>query len=219
MSGKKIALIAIPAVIVIAIAAVFAVPALQKPSNGTPIVPASNQDCTAISPKVRTILVSIDGQNDETKTSAANTLVEQYCQRLQLVQEIGAMAYPGAGLVAYACDGASGRIGDSAFQNSLGSNTQIYCDGAFISIFEESENMLVNTEGYLDDLRQELENDDPEDNGNFTSTVNFEEAQAKVDEISEFARQAKSQLRSQQYFEAAKSMDRAAKLLDQLGQN
>jgi hypothetical protein len=123
------------------------------------------------------------------------------------------------GLVAYACDAASGKIGDSALRDSLAAHAQIYCDSAFIVIFEESEFMSATIDDYLDELIQQAESDresseDPDRPASNSTAVDIEEAKAKLQEASELAKKAKSQARSGQYYVAAKSLDSASKLLE-----
>lgn len=211
-SGKKIALIAVPVVAVaVAIAAVFALP-----STGDS---ADIRGCDAIERRVNTILVTLGGSTDETR-NATNVLVDEYCKRTQLVEEIGAMKSPAIGLVAYGCDAGSGRLGDEGFQQSLRPYATIYCDNAFVTIFEQSESLLAEADDFRDEILVELEggHGDPEGEAgnNATSTVNLEEVEAKFQEISALANQAKTLLRSDKYYDAAKAYDSATKLLDEL---
>ena len=211
-SGKKIALIAVPVVAVaVAIAAVFALPST---GDSTDV-----QGCDAIERRVNTILVTLGGSTDETR-NATNVLVDEYCKRTQLVEEIGAMKNPAIGLVAYGCDAGSGRLGDGGLQQSLRPYATIYCDNAFVAIFEQSESLLTEADDFRDYILGRLEGGqgDPEGNGsnNATSTVNLEEVEAKFQEISALANQAKSLLRSDKYYDAAKAYDSATKLLDEL---
>ena len=229
MSGRKVALVAIPiAVAAISLAAVFALPLQQTPdqdpagnedteSDNGQIIPASaTQDCNTVTNRVRNYVVFIDGQGtDETRIAAADALVDEYCQRPELVQEIGLMVNPGIGLVAYGCDAASGRLGDSALQGSLDEFVQIYCDSSLIVILEESEPLLVTIDNYQDELLQQAENTDDSDIGtsNATSTE-FE--QAKLKEAAESAKKAKSQAYADQHYEAARSFDAGARTLESL---
>jgi hypothetical protein len=236
LSGKKAAIVGIPiAAVAIALAAVFAFPSQLLPSTDLAggnepefdsVTPANSARCTDLSGRVRTI-VSLDAQAmDETRIAAADTLVEQYCQRPELIREIGSMSNPGIGLVAYACDAGSGRIGDSAFQSAAEGNRQIYCDNAFIVIFEESEQMINAAETYIDDLLQESESGDPDGEGsdggpaaNDTASDPADaETRAKLEQISEFAKNAKSLLRADKYYEAAKSLDSASKVSESLSE-
>ena len=210
-SGKKIALIAVPVVaIAVAIAAVFALPS----TGGNTEV----QGCDAIERRVNTILVTLGGSTDETR-NATNVLVDEYCKRTQLVEEIGAMKNPAIGLVAYGCDAGSGRLGDGGLQQSLRAHATTYCDNAFVAIFEQSESLLTEADDFRDYILGRLEGGqgDPGDgSNNATSTVNLEEVEAKFQEISALANQAKSLLRSDRYYDAAKAYDSATKLLDEL---
>ena len=223
MSGKKIALVAIPvAIVAIALAAVFAMPFLQNTpvpdSEGSaPIVPASAQDCNAVSPRVESILANAIGQaTDETK-GAANALVEQYCQKPELVREVSAMAIPARGLVAYACDVASGEIEGTGFQEQLAEYEEIYCNGALIVILEDSESLMVEAADYYESVLNQAESGDPE-TGERLPDVDVEEAEAQSQEIASLANKSQSQASEGQLYEAAKSLDKATKIVDSISQ-
>lgn len=220
MSGKKVAIIAIPVTVVaIALAAVFALPSQQglagddsNPDDNSQVVPASAKDCSTISPQVETIIAYGIGVATDETTTAANTLVDQYCQRQELVREISAMTNPALGLIAYACDAGSGRIGDSSIQDPLAASAQLYCDSALVTILEYSEELRVT----IDDYREQITNKDDSDNDPEMAEDSTEinaEAEAKLQEATSLASESKSQARAGQVYEAAKSLDNAVKLL------
>ncbi len=223
-SGKRAALVVAPVVaIAIVIAVVFALSSQMAgnrengddnspddgstPDGNTPTV----ESCDTVSGPVRSILASIEGIETEETRNASASLVDEYCQREQLVQEITAMARPAAGLVAYGCDAGSGRLGDDELQQALQGHAAIYCDNAFVTIFEDSEFLIVEVDDLREDLRTELE-----ENDNSTSTMDMEEVEAKLQEVADLANKAKSLLRSDRYYEAAKAYDTGSKMLDQL---
>ncbi len=227
-SGKRAALIVVPVVaIAIAIAGVFALSSQPAENNenadNNPAVDGnasagnitSVESCDSVSGRVRSILASIEGIETEETRNASASLVDEYCKRAQLVQEISAMSSPAVGLIAYGCDAGSGRLGDSELQRSLEGYATIYCDNAFVTIFEDSEFILVGIDDYREDLAADLEEGDG-GSGNATSTINMEEVEAKLQEIADLANKAKSLLRSDRYYEAAKAYDSVSKLLDQL---
>ena len=230
MSTKKVAIILIPiAVAAIALATVFALPLQQVPDqelagsedseqeNGE-ITPAASAtiDCTTITNRINNYIVFIDGQGtDETRIAAAKTLVDEYCQRPELVQEIDAMVNPGMGLAAYGCDAGSGMIGDSALQASLGKYAEIYCESSLIVILEESEPLLVTIDNYQDDLLQRAENTDDPDIGTVNATsTKFE--QARLEEAAELVENAKTLAYDGKLYDAAKSFDAGAKIVESL---
>ena len=221
VSGKKIALVAIPVIAAIALAAVFALPYMQSmpeadSDDNASIVPASAEDCSAIGPRAGAIIANGIGQATDETEAAADTLVEQYCQRPELVSEISAMINPGLGLVAYACDVGTGKITEPSFQGSLSAYTQFYCDGALVAILEESEFLRVSIADYREQiLNQDDAGEDP-DVGN-SSDIDVEEAEAKLQEASGLVDKTQSQARAGQYYEAAKSLDNAVKLIDSIG--
>ncbi|MCI0563181.1 MAG: hypothetical protein MN733_32280 [Nitrososphaera sp.] len=234
MSGKKVALVVVPVVaIAIIVAVIFASPFQVPPSQGLPetndianendreIIPAdtnSEPKCDAVTNRVTAAVVNIDGDGtNETRKEAARLLVDEYCERPLLVNEISAMASPGNSLVAYACDAGSGKAGDDALQDSLGAYGTVYCESAIVIILEEAEFMIEAANGYREELLQEQEEaaEDPEAFGNST-TVNMEEIEPKLQEIVDLAKRAKSLVRSGEYYDAAKSLDGASKLFEQL---
>jgi hypothetical protein len=232
VSVKKVAVILIPiAVAAIALGIVFALP-LQMPDqdlagtedteqdNGqiTPAAASATEDCTTVTNRVNNYVVFADGQGtDETRIAAAKTLVDEYCQRPELVQEIGAMMNPGMGLVAYGCDAASGMTGDSTLQASLEEHAEIYCDSVLILILEESEPMLVTIDNYQDELLQQAENTDDPDIGTVNATsTEFEQAQLK--EAAELVKMAKTLAYDGKLYEAAKSFDAGAKIVESLSE-
>lgn len=221
MSGKKVAIVAIPvAVVAIALAAVFALPSQQDlagddsiPDDNSQVVPANAEDCSAISPKVETIITNgIGVATDETRT-AADTLVEQYCQRPELVREISAMANPGRSLIAYACDVGSGQIEDAVFQKPLVDYEDIYCSGALVVILEDSESLMVAAADYYESILNRVDSEDPETGGRFHD-IDVEEAEAQLQEITNLVNKSKSLARDGQLYEAAQSLDKAVKLID-----
>ncbi|MGI0029591.1 MAG: hypothetical protein ACREAQ_07770 [Nitrososphaera sp.] len=227
-SGKRAALIVVPVVaIAIALAGAFAL--LPQPAgdsenadnnptadgNASAGNITSVESCNAVSGRVRSILASIEGIETEETRNASASLVDEYCKRAQLVPEISAMTSPAVGLVAYGCDAGSGRLGDSELQRWLEGYATIYCDNAFVTIFEVSEFILVDVDQYREDLATDLEEGDG-GSDNATSTINTEEVEAKLQEIADLAKKAKSLLRSDKYYDAAKAYDSASKMLDQL---
>jgi len=218
-SGKRVALIAIPAAaIAITAAVVFALSSQPATSNendddDSPDDGSTStvESCDTVSGRVGSILASIEGIETEETRNASASLVDEYCQREQLVQEISAMARPAAGLVAYGCDAGSGRLGDDELQQTLQGHATIYCDNAFVTIFEDSEFLIVEVDDFREDLKADLEEDD-----NSTSTIDMEEVDAKLQEVADLANKAKSLLRSDRYYEAAQAYDTGSKMLDQL---
>ena len=226
MSGKKIAIVAIPvAVVAIALGAVFTLPSQQDlagddsiPDDNSQVVPASAEECSAISPKVETIIANGNGvATDETRT-AADTLVKQYCQRPELVLEISAMGNPALGLVAYGCDAGSAKFDDPAIQESLAESTQVYCDSALVVILEDSEQLLVTIADYRENILIQADSGDYTETGSNSTDINVEEAEAKLQEATSLANKSKSQAREGQLYEAAQSLDNAIKLVDSISQ-
>ncbi|MGI0038146.1 MAG: hypothetical protein ACRD99_07290 [Nitrososphaera sp.] len=224
MSGKKVAIVAIPvAVAAIALAALFALPSQMdlagkdsNPDDNSQLVPASAKDCSTISPRVETTIANGIGEATDETRAAANTLVEQYCQRPELVREISAMANPALGLVAYACDSGSGKIGDSAIQETLAKSTQVYCDSALIVILEDSEQLIVAVGDYREQILNQADSSDDPEMGRNSTNINVEEAEAKLQEASSLATKSNSLARAGQLYEAAQSLDNAIKLVDSI---
>jgi hypothetical protein len=223
VSGKKIALAAIPVVVAtIALAAVFAFPSSQSTpeddsDDNPPVVPASAEDCSAISPRVGSVIANGIGQATDETDAAANTLVEQYCQRPDMISEISAMANPALGLVAYGCDVGTGKIVEPAVQGSISAYTQVYCDGSLVGILENSEFLRVSIADYREQILNQNDSGEDPDAGN-GNDINVEQAEAKLQEASDLADKTQSQASAGQHYEAAKSLDNAIKLVDSIGQ-
>lgn len=221
MSGKKIALVAIPVLAVaIALAAIFALPFLQsmpEPDNNAPVVPASAEDCSAISPRVGSVIANGIGQATDETEAAANTLVEQYCKKPEMISEISVMANPALGLVAYGCDLGSGKIAEPSVQGSISAYTQFYCDGAVVGVLENSEFLRVSIADYREQILNQADSGDDPDVG-YGNDINVEDAEAKLQEALDLVDKTQSQARAGQHYEAAKSLDDAIKLVDSIGQ-
>jgi hypothetical protein len=241
LSSKKIIVVAIPIAVAaaIALAAIFAFPSPLKPSEelagdnnninedkdqgdgeGGEIVPAAApQNCQDVKGSITNIVVYSDGTGtDETRIAAGDKLVSEYCQRPALVQEMSAMISPGVGLTAYACDISSGRGADSTLKESLAQYAEIYCDSAFFAIYENAEMTLVSTSDYMDEVLEQEEGEaDPELGVSYMNATQIQESKAMLQQASDLAKKAKSQLDSEQYYDAAISLDDAQKLLEQYG--
>lgn len=224
MSGKKIALVAVPIVVAaVALAAVFASATPQRTEtdetkdNGNIVAASSVEDCSAISRRVESILSYGIGQPTDETRNASDRLVEQYCQRPSLIQEIGAMSNSALGLVSYACDAGSDKIKDAGLQTALAEYIQTYCDTSLVVILEDAELLLVTSADYRDSLlNQEETGEDPDIGTN--STVNVDEAKAKLQQATGLANKAKSLAYDGQHYEAARSLDSGVKMVDSLSQ-
>lgn len=223
MSGKKIAAVAIPVLVAaVALGVIFTLsgsaPAKSvqdatnnQNSTGQVVPSASEQKCSDIRDRIDAYVVFVDGMGtNETKKRAAETLVEEYCQRPDLIQEMGAMENPALGLVAYGCDAGSGKSGDRDFQNAVSMYGQAYCEGAFVAIYDGAEQVSVSAGDYRDQLQEE--NDA---SGNSTGIMD-DQSNTRLQEISGLAKEAKSLLDSGQYYSAAKALDSASKMLEVL---
>jgi hypothetical protein len=222
--GKKLALVAIPvAVAAVAIALIFAFPSPQdnagtEPEDNGSVIPASaTEECSAINRRVQSIAAYGIGQPTEATMSAADRLVEEYCQRPELVQEIGLMSNPALGLVAYGCEAGSGEVGDAELKEALAEHSQTYCDSGLVVILEDAELLSVTAADYRDNLLNEEDTGEDPDIGT-NSTANSEEVREKLQEATAFANKAKSLAYDGHYYEAVKSLDSGIKLLESLSQ-
>jgi hypothetical protein len=228
MHAKKSAMIVIPIAVAAAIAAIFAVSSQERPDlenaeneqNPEEVpqpVSAVEHNCTDVKSRVNGIVY--DDTGGAQATAASDLLVNEYCQRPDLVQEIGAMNIPAIGIVAYGCEASSGRLGDDALQQSLGEYSDIYCQSAFFGIYEAAQDVLVSSGDLLADLEvREQSGGDPDVGVRALTPAEISESRATLREISDGAKQAMSLDENQRYYESAISLDSSIKLLEEYGQ-
>lgn len=228
MYAKKSAIIVISIAVAAAVAAILAIsyigrPDLEKADNDHNAedvpqpVSAVEQNCTDV--KARVSAIVYDDFGGAQATAASDLLVNEYCKRPDLVQEIGAMNIPGIGIVAYGCEASSGKLGDDALQQSLGEYSDIYCQSAFFGIYEAAQDVLVSSGDLLADLEvREQSGGDPDVGVRALTPAEISESRATLREISDGAKQAMSLDENQRYYESAISLDSSIKLLEEYGQ-
>ena len=226
MHAKKSAMIVISLAIAVAVAAAFAIsfqrPDPEKQDNEQNLdvprtVSAVEQNCTDV--KSRVYAVVYDDLGGAEATAASDLLVNEYCQRPDLIEEIGTMQSQGIGVVAYGCEASLGKLGDDALQQSLGKYSDIYCQSAFFAIYEAAQDVLVSSGDLLADLEaREQSGGDPEIGVRNMTYAEINESRATLLEISNNAKQAMSLAETQRYYESAISLDSSFKLLEEYGQ-
>lgn len=168
-------------------------------------------ECNSINDGVQ-VIVAGDGTN-ETRKLAADLLVGEYCNRPELVHEISAAGDPGLSLVAYACDAASHRAGDSVLQDSLADHTVIYCESARDGISDELESLELAIEAFREDFLAELQAADP---GDGSAAYDVEAIRAELDNVALFVEESKSLIVVEKYYESAQKLDTATNAFDSL---
>lgn len=179
-------------------------------------VSATELNCTDI--KSRLYAIVYDDSGGAQATAASDLLADEYCQRPDLIKEIGTMNSPGIGVVAYGCEASLGKLGDLGLQQSLGEYGDIYCQSAFFAVYEAAQDVQVSSGDLLADLEaREQSGGDPEIGVRNMTSAEINESRATLREISNAAKQAMSLAESQRYYESAISLDSSVKLLEEYG--
>jgi len=177
-------------------------------------------DCNAVSKNLDFLMSgssnngAADGKSlsSDMKTKiAVDLLAGELCNRPDLVSEISPMHDPGIGLLAYGCDSASGKIGDSALQVSLADYKEIYCSSAKKAITEQSRSLLESVESY----KNSHESGDMSSPPNSTTADNVD-VSLKLEEIVSFVNDAQKLVDAEMHYDAAKALDKASKIFYEL---
>jgi hypothetical protein len=136
---------------------------------------------------------------------ASDTLLGEFCNRPELVQNMSAAYDPTVNLVAYGCDAASGKLGDAALQDSISDYQEIYCSSAV----ETVEFELVSWSDSIDLFSGEIIPAARETHsGNETATALLDEAESVLVNASQSIAEAQELLVSDSVFESARALDR-----------
>jgi hypothetical protein len=188
----------------------------EEPINETAIAPPeiSQEDfalCNSINEDVESIIVEVDeSRANATRKIAADLLLGEYCNRPALVQEISGAGHTALSLVAYACDAASGKVGDTQLRDSLIDHKAIYCESADFSINEEASILRDSAEGFRQDFITALKEDN-------SATPEFiAELEASVDQIARTADSAIALVTTGDYYGAVKQLDEASRAFEDL---
>jgi hypothetical protein len=226
--AKKSAIIVISLAVAVAIAATFAIssqerldPEMDENEQNSGDLPrpvsAVEENCTDV--KSRVYAIVYDDLGGAEATAASDLLVNEYCQRPELIEEIGTMHNKDIGVVAYGCEASLGKLGDDALQQSLRQYSDIYCQSAFFGIYEAAQDVLVSSGDLLADLQvREQSGGDPEIGVKALTSAEINESRATLLEISDSAKRAMSLAEGQRYFESTISLDSSVKLLEEYGQ-
>ncbi|MGH9876962.1 MAG: hypothetical protein ACRD5H_04935, partial [Nitrososphaerales archaeon] len=165
--------------------------------------------CNSINDDVQAIIVDVDESRvNATRKIAADLLLGEYCNRPALVHEINATGYPGLSLAAYACDAASGKIGDAQLKDSLVDHRAIYCESASFSIQEEADSLWTSVEGFREGYIMALKED------NTASPEFIAELEASLDQVVGMIDNAQALLAAGQNYDAAKMLDTASRAFE-----
>ena len=137
---------------------------------------------------------------------AADTLLGEFCNRPELVQNMSLTYDPTVNLVAYGCEVASGKMGDAAMQDSIVDYAEIYCSSAIETIEFEALSWSDSAEIFKTEViplaREQLESE-----GN--STVLLDEADIVLANVTESLNSALELLESGSVYDSANALDRA----------
>lgn len=225
MFAKKSAIIVISIAVAAGVAAIFAISLQGRLDPGTAAneqnsedrpqpVSAADQNCTDM--KSRVYAIVYDDAGGAQAKAGSDLLIDEYCKRPDLIQELGAMNIPGIGIVAYGCEASLGKLGDHTLQQSLGAYSDIYCQSAFFGIYEAAQDVMVSSGDLLTDLEvREQSGGDPEIGIRNMTSAEIGESRVTLRAVSDGAEQAMSLAENQRYYESAISLDNAVRLLEE----
>jgi hypothetical protein len=135
---------------------------------------------------------------------ASDTLLGEFCNRPELVQNMSAAYDPTVNMVAYGCEAASGKIGDLAMQDSIADYKDIYCSSAVETIEYEAvswgDSMMIFDEEVIP-VARELASD------NATRLALVDEAESITVNASDSVGNAQVLLDSGQVYDSANALD------------
>jgi hypothetical protein len=175
------------------------------------VAPEDFAECNSLNDGIQKIVAG-DGKN-ETYKIAADLLLGEYCNRPDLVHEISASGDPGVSLVAYACEAALLKHGDSAMQDSMADHTAIYCESSRTSIETGIESLSTAVQGFREDFLPELESANTETG---TAVYDLESIRAELDRITMLANHSSSLLGSGEHYDASQTLDEATAAFNSL---
>lgn len=174
------------------------------------ITPADFDECNSINDDVQRLMAS---STNSTSKTAADLLTGEYCNRPDLVHEISAAADPGVSLVAYACDASSGKIGDSALQDSLADHGVVYCEVAGNAVTTGTDDLKSSINGFRTDFVANMTSVQSEDGSAVYST---EQINTELDHIISMTDEALALMDQHRYYDSTKSLAEASAAFDAL---
>ena len=137
---------------------------------------------------------------------ASDTLLGEFCNRPELVQNMSAAYDPTVNLVAFGCDAASGKLGDTALQDSIADYKEIYCSSAVETVEFEAVSWSDSIELFRTEVipaAMEIHS------GNETAIALLDEAESALSNASASIVDAQELLVSTSIYESAVALDRA----------
>ena len=174
------------------------------------VTAADFDECNSINDDVQRIVTSID---NSTSKAAADLLTGEYCNRPALVHQISVAADPGVSLVAFACDASSGRIGDSALQDSLSEHSTVYCEAAGSAITAGADDLMLSVGGFRDDFVTNQTSVQSEDG---SVVYSIEQVNAELDNITASGEQVRVLMSEHRYYDSATELEKASAAFDAL---
>lgn len=157
-------------------------------------------DCNAVGDNLDVLILNVTN-DDLDRQIAVDLLAGEFCNRPQLVHEINPMHEPSIALVAYACDSASGKVGDATLQDSLVDFEETYCASAKKVVTDQIDTIQKFVETYKSDV---------------PASASDEESKLKLEEISTLVNDANGLVDSEKYYEAMKALDSSSAIIDEL---
>jgi hypothetical protein len=199
---------------------------LTTSDNGqrTELVEPTEEDltlCYSVNSELQFIL-GVDRDNaqssspDISKTRLAIAiLIDEFCKRPVLVQEIMSTSDPSMQLVAYACDGSTGKLGDNNFQQVLMMFSLVYCDASSRVMTNQADNLLEGIEGFRSMVFPPLA---PEISNNEIAEIdsNRRAIESSLEKVIESISKSKSLLDSGMHYQAAMSLEEGSNLFAKL---
>lgn len=175
------------------------------------VAPEDFAECNSLNDGIQKIVAG--SGNNETYKIAADLLLGEYCNRPDLVHEISASGDPAVSLVAYACEAAMAKQGDSAMQDSMADHTAIYCESSRTSIGAGIESLSTAVQGFREDFMPELESTNTEAG---TAVYDLESIEAELDRITELTDNSQALLESGEHYDAALALEEATSAFNAL---
>jgi hypothetical protein len=144
---------------------------------------------------------------------ASDTLLGEFCNRPELVQNMSAAYDPTVNMVAYGCEAASGKLGDAAMQDSIGDYKDIYCSSAIETIEYEftswGDSMMIFSTEVIPVAREQASD-------NATRVALVDEAESVVVNASDSVGNSQVLLDSGQVYDSANALDRGISMFTAL---
>ena len=191
-----------------------------EPINETAIAPqnitqADFDECHSIGDGIQSIIVG-DDEPTLNETKATDLLIGEYCNRPAIVHEISVTGDPEVSLIAYACDSASGKIGDTQLKDSLADHTVIYCGSASTALQERAASLREDVNDFTESYIVPLKEDQAIDGNTTESAAVIADLESSVNEILGEIQKGETLVQSSEFYSSAKIFDGASDMFEAL---